>query len=59
MIKDDTVAEWTHTLRNDLVRINKHINRTRQQVDEGIAQLRKLEKEREVIIGKCFDCKEK
>ena len=54
MIKDNTTPKWTTDLKNDIQRINKAINATRIQVDDGIERLRLLEKERDDILMKCL-----
>jgi S-adenosylhomocysteine hydrolase len=59
MIKDNTTPKWTTDLKNDIQRINKTINATRIQVDDGIDRLRLLEKERDDILMKCLgECDE-
>jgi S-adenosylhomocysteine hydrolase len=59
MIKDNTTPKWTTDLKNDIQRINKAINATRIQVDDGIDRLRLLEKERDDILMKCLgECDE-
>ena len=59
MIKDNTKIEWTHKLKDDILRINKAIKEVRHQVDEGIDRLKLLEKERENVLDKCLgECDE-
>jgi len=53
-MKDDKANEWTHTLKDDLVRINRFIEKQRCEIDEGIDKLRSLETERRVIVDKCL-----
>jgi len=42
---------WVKQLRNDLMRTNKLIKKTRIDVDEGIKQLKLLEQERKRLVN--------
>lgn len=42
---------WLKQLRNDLMRTNKLIKKTRIDVDEGIKQLKLLEQERRRLVN--------
>lgn len=42
---------WLKQLRNDLMRTNKLIKKTRIDVDEGIKQLKLLEQERKRLVN--------
>jgi len=42
---------WLKQLRNDLMRTNKLIKKTRIDIDEGIKQLKLLEQERKRLVN--------
>jgi len=46
-----TEDNWVKQLRNDLMRTNKLIKKTRIDVDEGIKQLKLLEQERKRLVN--------
>ena len=46
-----TEDNWLKQLRNDLMRTNKLIKKTRIDVDEGIKQLKLLEQERRRLVN--------
>lgn len=47
--------DWLEQLRVDLVRVNQLISMVSRTVDKGIDRLRRLERERELIISKTLD----
>lgn len=46
-----TEDNWVKQLRNDLMRTNKLIKKTRIDIDEGIKQLKLLEQERKRLVN--------
>lgn len=44
--------DWLEQLKVDLVRVNQLISMVGRTVDKGIDRLRRLERERELIISK-------
>jgi hypothetical protein len=44
--------DWLEQLKVDLVRVNQLISMVGRTVDNGIDRLRRLERERELIISK-------
>lgn len=50
-VTQTTEDNWLKQLRNDLMRTNKLIKKTRIDVDEGIKQLKLLEQERRRLVN--------
>jgi len=50
-VTQTTEDNWLKQLRNDLMRTNKLIKKTRIDVDEGIKQLKVLEQERRRLVN--------
>lgn len=50
-VTQTTEDNWLKQLRNDLMRTNKLIKKTRIDIDEGIKQLKLLEQERRRLVN--------
>jgi len=50
-VTQTTEDNWLKQLKNDLMRTNKLIKKTRIDVDEGIKQLKLLEQERKRLVN--------
>jgi hypothetical protein len=51
IINEQQEDNWLKQLKNDLMRTNKLIKKTRIDVDEGIKQLKLLEQERKRLVN--------
>ena len=51
IINEQQEDNWLKQLRNDLMRTNKLIKKTRIEIDEGIKQLKLLEQERKRLVN--------
>ena len=51
IINEQQEDNWLKQLRNDLMRTNKLIKKTRMDIDEGIKQLKLLEQERKRLVN--------
>jgi len=51
IINEQQEDNWLKQLRNDLMRTNKLIKKTRIDIDEGIKQLKLLEQERKRLVN--------
>lgn len=50
-VTQTTEDNWLKQLKNDLMRTNKLIKKTRIDIDEGIKQLKLLEQERKRLVN--------
>jgi hypothetical protein len=51
IINEQQEDNWLKQLKNDLMRTNKLIKKTRIDIDEGIKQLKLLEQERKRLVN--------
>jgi len=51
IINEQQEDNWLKQLKNDLMRTNKLIKKTRIEIDEGIKQLKLLEQERKRLVN--------